>query len=129
MTISLNEKKLVDSGYLDWFLAFCERYNDVFFTYGKSVNAGNSNNSSCSFLSIAKGWVEDKKYDSIRYFLKDTSPFSSTCPFTSYEFIAMDPSAFDHWKDYVTLTCALHDERDALYDELLSFYEVFPEEK
>ena len=104
----LNVKKLEDSGFLDEFLGFAERYDELY------------NN---DLMISALTWVSNKNsYDMIRFFLAPNS-FESVIPFTAQDFISMNVHTLACWQERITDICAMLDEKKVLYLRLLSFYE------
>ena len=116
MTRSLNVEKLKAAHFFERFLGFVERRDEVFF--GPETNY--------STVNVAEKWIKAEDYDTIRYYLHDTHAFRFSCPFSLQDFVSMNDSTFEHWKDYALVRCALNDEQDALYDEFISFYDVIP---
>lgn len=105
----LNVEKLLKSDFIDRFLGFVEAYDTVL---NKNV-----------FSSVEK-WLECGKedYDCIKYFLMTLAP-EYKLPFRIEEFIFMSPEELAKEQEKCAKICALLNEKRALYEEFLTFYE------
>ncbi len=106
----LNIDRLLESDIIDRFLGFVEEYDKVF---GKNV-----------FDTVVDKWLDYGKedYDCIKYFLMTSS--SEYClPFNMKDFISMTLYDFVLSKEKCVKICALLDEKRALYQEFITFYE------
>lgn len=107
MAKTLNQHKLLQTDFTDRFLGFTERYDEIL---------------DASVTSLAEYWVENRNWNYIRYFLSN-APVEYSIPFTIRSFISMSTCEMEYWQDHVTDISALLDEKLALYNEMISFYE------
>ena len=103
----LNEEKLLNSDFLDRFIGFAQRYEQII---------GNP------LVSSVQNWIFKKEFDSIGYYL-DCSSCDHLLPFTAEQFITMEPGDLLFWQDFITKKCAVLDERKALRQVFFAFYE------
>ena len=73
-----------------------------------------------NLLQSATTWVETANYEYIMYFLKP-EPYVSLLPFTLKEFVEMNIEQISIWQNYCTRLQNLLDEKESLYNELLSY--------
>lgn len=107
---NLNVKKLLKSDFIDRFLDFVEAYDEVF---DKNV-----------FDTVVDKWLDygKEEYDCIKYFLM-TSRSEYSLPFSIEDFINMTLNDFVTCQEKCAKICALLDEKRALYEEFITFYE------
>lgn len=105
----LNEGKLLESDFIDRFLGFVEAYEEV-----RGIN----------LIDTVEEWLSynKKEYDNIKYFLQ-TSSTEYNLPFTIQDFISMSSNELIAYQEKCTKISALLDEKRALYQEFILFYE------
>ncbi len=106
----LNIDRLLESDIIDRFLGFVEEYDKVF---GNNV-----------FDTVVDKWLDYGKedYDCIKYFLMASSS-EYYLPFSMEDFISMTLDDFVLYQEKCAKICALFDEKRALYQEFITFYE------
>lgn len=87
------------------FLDFIQRFEEI-----KDYN----------LLQSATVWVETANYEYILYFLKP-DPYVALLPFSLKEFVEMNAEQISIWQNYCTKLQDLLDEKESLYNELLSY--------
>ena len=70
----LNLEKLLKTDFIDRFLGFLEKYDEVRDTY---------------IYHRAQKWINEKNFDSIRYFL-NTTPIETSLPISLNQFVSMN---------------------------------------
>lgn len=100
-----NEVLLLQSNFLQLFLDFAKRYDDVYHF---------------DLMSSAIKWIEERNYDNIRYFLSCTL-FENTIPFTLSEFVTMDYEEIKAKQKKYSPRVELFNEEKALYKELMKY--------
>lgn len=101
----LNTEKILNSDFIDRLIGFAEDYDSL-------------RHSNC--LEEIQKWLKDENYSYIRYFL---APDESIFTFSIYEFISLNANTFVYWQEFYTKLAILLDEKRALYEEFISFYE------
>lgn len=106
----LNIEKLLESDIIDRVLDFLQAYDELF---DKNV-----------FDTATSEWLKYGKedYNCIKYFLM-TSASEYTLPFRIEDFISMTPDELAKEQEKCAKIFALLDEKRALYEEFLTFYE------
>ena len=102
----INKEKLLQSDFLDRFLGFMESYSKYWSSYA---------------IFLAKDWVDLEYYDEILSFLRNEKELK--VPFTMQYFLYMSIYDFECWQNRFSDMCSLLDEKKALYEEFLTFYE------
>lgn len=92
---------------------FCKRFLDFAKRFDEIKDYNN-------LLQSATTWVETANYEYIMYFLKP-EPYVSLLPFTLTEFIEMSAEQISIWQNYCRKLQNILDEKEALYNELLSY--------
>lgn len=91
---------------------FCKRFLD----FAKRYEETKKNN----ILQTATSWVETESYEYIMSFLKP-DPYVSLLPFSLKDFVKMSPEEISTWQNNCTRLQNLLDEKESLYNELLSY--------
>lgn len=109
MLKKLNKEKILETDFIDRFLGFVERYDDIYDTNHSIDMEGHI--ASQNFYSIHK-FIKPKISDSINF-----------APFSIKQFLSMSIEEIIHFQEYFSKIYSLIDEKKALYEEFLSFYE------
>ncbi len=106
----LNVKKLLASNFIDRFLSFSKDYDKEFNTD--------------VFDTATEKWLKygKEEYEYIKFFLNVTT-IEYRIPITIYEFVAMTPDEHKSFQTRCEKICKLLDEKKALYEEFITFYE------
>ena len=103
----LNKEKLLNTDFIDRFLSFIKKFDDV---------------CSKNTLSFVQKWIDEEEYDYIKSFLFITS-IETMLPITIHEFTTMTPEKLLSFQNFYIKLSDLLNEKQALYEELNSFYE------
>lgn len=103
----LNTQKLLNSDFIDRFVGFVEKYDEV-----RETN---------NLISVKK-WIDNGDYSYIKYFLH-LSPMESMVHLSIYELLNLSVDDFNNLQDSCSKLAILLDEQRALYEEFLTFYE------
>lgn len=108
MEKTLNVQKLLESGFINRFKDFTQRYEEAF--------------KKNKITEVAEDWIKKEDYDYIGHFLR-TTHFERVLPFSAEEFIKMEYIKFRNMQYVVSERCKIADEKESLYKEFQTFYE------
>lgn len=104
---TLNTKKLLKSSFIDRFIGFIEAFDEF-----RDTN----------ILESVMENIDNKDYSYIRHFLY-VSSLEYIVPFSIHQFISLSKDELVELQDICVKISAFLDEKNALYQELLTFYE------